>query len=440
MKIRNLLIVIAVVFFVLPVSVFGAGQTEGAESGQGPVTLTFLNWIAAEGASKEAAETMVEMFEEDHPNITIELQTVPYSQIRNQALTKATAGLAPDINQIPEHELSGLVEAGVCAPLDSYFSDTELDKFFQGDLKGCMFETSESENEMLYAIPWSPMPVTYTWNKNLFNQAGLDPDKPPKTWEEMTNMAREIASLGKDAEGNQIYGLGLRTDTSSGVGYWFLNTLWAFGGQFIDDDGNIVVNSDAGVAALNWYKQMVEENVMPAGVGIRDIRVMFSKNQVGMRWGVPAMVGIGRTQSGQGKEWDSQWGASVMPIKNTDEPVCFTSTHALFVSKQSKYKDEAVSFLKAFSMDKEITEYYFQEMGMLPPLHTLAESDVYNGPLVRPFLDALETAKAQPASNPQYMRAMDFLREAIQETLLEGVDAQSSLDRAAEKIELLYNK
>ena len=256
----------------------------------------------------------------------------------------------------------------------------------------------------------------------------------------MIEMSRKIASLGKDKDGNKIYGIGLRTDTSSGVGYWFMNTLWAFGGQFIDDEGNIVVNSKAGVSALNWYKQMVEEGVMPAGIGIRDLRVMFAKDQVGMRWGVPAMVGIGRTQSGQGKAWDDQWGAAVMPVKNTKEPVCFTSTHTLFVSEQSKYKEEAVSFLKAFSMDKDITDYYFQEMGMLPPLYTLAESEIYDGPLVRPFLDALETAKAQPASNPQYMRAMDFLREAIQETLLEDVNAQTSLDRAAEKIKLLYNK
>lgn len=421
--------------------VIAGGQEEAApKATDGEITLTFLNWLSAEGASKATLEKMVEMFEEDNPGINIELIAVPYSQIRNQALTRATAGLAPDIIQMPAHEMAGLVEAGVPAVLDDVYSPDELSGFFQGDLEGSYFQREEDDEKHLYMIPWSPQPVTFTWNKNLFKAAGLDPETPPTTWSEMEAMAKKISALGKDSDGNQIYGIGLRTDTSSGVGYWFLNTLWAFGGEFVDEEGKIVIDSKEAVEALTWYRDMVNEGVFPAGIGIRDLRVMFVQNQLGMRWGVPAMLGIGRTQSGQGEDWDSQWGAAVMPVNKNREPVCFTSTHALMIAEQSEYKEAAAKFVRALTMDPEITSFYFKEMGAFPPMQKLAESDIYAGEHVRPFLEALKTAKAQPASSPQYMRAMDFLREAVQQAVLFDTDPAKALADAAVKIRLLYNQ
>lgn len=434
-------LLVALVLLVTTLVFAGGGQESAAvPSEEGPVRLTFLNWLSAEGASKDALEQMVEMFEAENPDIEIELVAVPYSQIRNQALTRATAGQAPDIIQMPAHEMAGLVEAGVAAPLDSYYSEDELAGFFQGDLAGSYFQRESDEVPKLYMVPWSPQPVTFTWNKNLFEAAGLDPDQPPRTWEEMNEMARQIAALGEDENGNQIYGVGLRTDTSSGVGYWFLNTLWAFGGEYVDEDGNIVIDSPEAAEALGWYKEMVDDGVMPAGIGIRDLRVMFVQNQLGMRWGVPAMVGIGRAQSGVGEVWDEQWGAAVMPTHKNSEPAAFTSTHALMISAQSEKKEAAARFMRALTMDPEITEYYFEQMGALPPMRTLAESDVYDGPLVRPFLDALETARSQPSSHPQYMRAMDFMREAVQKVVLFDTEPEDALSVAAERIRLLYNQ
>ncbi len=60
------------------------------------------------------------------------------------------------------------------------------------------------------AMPWVPGPIIMFYNRNLMEQAGLDPDAPPQTWPELMEAAKAICAL-PDVDGAPIYGIALRT-------------------------------------------------------------------------------------------------------------------------------------------------------------------------------------------------------------------------------------
>ena len=88
------------------------------------------------------------------------------------------------------------------------------------------------------------------WNKDLFTQAGLDPEKPPTTWAEEIEMAKTI----KEKTG--IAGYGLPAKTFDNTMHQFLHWVYTNNGQVIDAEGNIKLDSPEVLAALQAYKHI----------------------------------------------------------------------------------------------------------------------------------------------------------------------------------------
>ena len=91
-----------------------------------------------------------------------------------------------------------------------------------------------------------------------------------------------MAALGKDDSGNTIYGLGLPTGKVAHTGTVFNGIFYAFGGHFVDGDGNVDLNNEGNVAALTWTKELVDAKVIPAGLEIKDLRGLFASGQIGI--------------------------------------------------------------------------------------------------------------------------------------------------------------
>src|SRR5262249_36305772 len=103
----------------------------------------------------------------------------------------------------------------------------------------------------LYAIPYSAYTMGLVINKNLFKQAGLDPTKPPTTWQDVAADAKKIAALGADIAGYEEYSAG-----NTG-GWHFTAELYSRGGQMVSDDGKAAnFNNDIGKAVLQNLHDM----------------------------------------------------------------------------------------------------------------------------------------------------------------------------------------
>jgi multiple sugar transport system substrate-binding protein len=103
----------------------------------------------------------------------------------------------------------------------------------------------------IYGVPVSGYALCILYSRSLFKQAGLDPDKPPTTWEEFRGYAKQIAGKG-------VAGFA-ETSTKNGGGWLFTNWMYTAGGELEVKDGEkwkVAYNSDKGVAVLNLLKTM----------------------------------------------------------------------------------------------------------------------------------------------------------------------------------------
>ena len=100
----------------------------------------------------------------------------------------------------------------------------------------------------------------FIYNKDLYQKEGLDPEKPPATRDQLLEVEGRIS-----ASGDQVWGHYTLTAPNSQTGSDYLPTiLWAFGGKEVSEDGKtITFNTPEGVAALQWYKDLIDRKAMP---------------------------------------------------------------------------------------------------------------------------------------------------------------------------------
>src|SRR5699024_2785919 len=109
-------------------------------------------------------------FEEKYPNITIEWVTAPYGEIVNQVINQAGGGDMPDMMFGESTWVPTLVDAGLAIPVSEVFDEEYLNKFDQNALESCMMDGE------VCGLPMYDCAFMLFYNKDLFEQAGLDPN------------------------------------------------------------------------------------------------------------------------------------------------------------------------------------------------------------------------------------------------------------------------
>lgn len=187
-----------------------------------------------------------------------------YGHMMQKLLVAVSTGNQPVLAQIEQSLASRVVEYGTVMPLDSLLeSDQQLSRqdFIQPILASCIYD------EKVYAIPTNTSNINLFYNRDIFRRAGLDPDKPPRTWEEVEEYSRIVKrELGPD-----YFGLNLHIED------WDLEAFtWQWGGKVISDDGEkILINSESGLAALRFLRRMLDEDLFCISYG-KDVYQFFS--------------------------------------------------------------------------------------------------------------------------------------------------------------------
>src|SRR5699024_4871861 len=121
----------------------------GGGGEDGPVTLTVTTWDAAEEEARDPYLQLVEQFVEEHPDITIEQEPIPFSDIEQQLLQRVQAGNAPDVTQLAGNYTFNLNAAGALEPRDELAGDEYLDQIVPE-----VRELGTVEDELISA-PWA---------------------------------------------------------------------------------------------------------------------------------------------------------------------------------------------------------------------------------------------------------------------------------------------
>ena len=281
------IVVFLLVLAMLSASVFAAGKTEAAPAG--PVTLKVANYALLESGYEPFWKQVKVDFEAANPDITIEWVTAPYGEIVNQVVNMAGGGNKVDVIFGEIDWVPGLVDAGLAAPVRDILPQAFVDDFYPDVLKS--FEVEGKP----YGIPLYVSPYVLYYNKNLFTQAGLDPNKPPKTYDEMLSYAQKLSQL-KDANGNKVYAFGQTTASVPVSGASLTAMVFNFGGQVLDAQGKLAVDNQGFKDAFTMVQKLDQLGYNPQNAKLKDLRNLFALGQLAMyydqSWGFNGVKSI----------------------------------------------------------------------------------------------------------------------------------------------------
>lgn len=391
------------------------------------VEINFVNW-SSEGSTAEAFKKMYEKYEEEHPNVKIKNTALPYNQFLEQVLIMTSGGSSPDVLQIHGSMVSTLVSSGALTPLDNLISEETQNDFFENVKEPLYYDGK------LMATPWVPSPNVLYYNKTLLNQAGYT--EPPKTWQEMKQMAVDISALGTTENGSKVYGFGLATKKLAGAGYCYLPWIWTYGGDLVNAQGEVTMDTPEVILALTETKELLAAEISPIGLEVNDLRNLFAQGQLGFLFdGDYGYLNFVQT-SPKGEAFREEFDAAVPP-----ENMSVYYEHNLGICEGSKNKEAATEFVEWLSGPEAMHIYNEYSTTKTPARKSVKDLEEYTTDQdIQVFLDTLEVSRAFPQKNPGFIKAMEDVAESLQRVSVGGEDPADVAKNLDEKITELYNK
>lgn len=341
--------VLALALLLVATVLFGGGK---AETATGPVTIKVANYALLESGYEPFWKQVKVDFEAANPDITIEWVTAPYGEIVNQVVNMAGGGNKVDVIFGEIDWVPGLVDAGLAAPIKDILSDEFVNDFYPDVLKS--FEVDGKP----YGIPLYVSPYVLYYNKDLFAQAGLDPAKPPKTYDEMLRYAEQLSKL-KDAQGNKVYAFG-QTTASVPVSGASLNAMvFNFGGQVLDGQGNLAVDNKGFRDAFAMVQLLDQRGYNPQNAKLKDLRNLFALGQLAMyydqSWGFNGIKSINAEAE--------RFTASAEPLRGgSGSGQSLLQAHCFILVDNGKARSDATSKFVEFIISEETLSGYLRDL------------------------------------------------------------------------------
>ncbi|GAA3341289.1 extracellular solute-binding protein [Curtobacterium pusillum] len=171
-------------------------------------------------------------FEKANPNITLQPKTVTWDATTFDA--QLAGGSLPDVLSVAFTEAKSLIANKQAADLTDTLKSTGVGKIMGASTKKLVSD----DNGHVYAVPTTAYSIGLVYNRDLFTKAGLDPDKPPTTWDEVRTDAKKI----KDATGVSGYA----QFASQNQGGWMFTAMsYSYGGRVESENGKKAVFDNA---------------------------------------------------------------------------------------------------------------------------------------------------------------------------------------------------
>lgn len=326
----------------------GSSASPAAE--HDPVTITV--GALRPGATQEAADALnlqIDQFTTKYPWITVESEE--YNWTAPTFTTALAAGTLPDVFTIPFTDGKGLIAQHQIVNIDSRVRALPYaDKFNPNVLVN-----GQDADGAIWAVPTQAYGMSLTYNRTLFTQAGLDPDKPPTTWDEVRSYAKTIAEKTGMA--------GFAEMATQNTGGWQITTMtYALGGRMetFAEDGKVTatLTNDATKAALRWLRDVRwTDNSMGATFDYAwgTINQAFAAGQIGMFTGGSDLYTAMVQNNGLRAE---DYGVTTIPLASDPNAGVLGggTLAAVNVNTTEAQRDAAVTWIDWYYMNKLLTE------------------------------------------------------------------------------------
>ena len=235
----------------------------GLSQAQTPVDLQFYYPVAVGGPIAKTIDGFAEGFMKENPGIKVTpIYAGTYQETIVKALTAHKSGTPPVTSVLLSTDMFTLIDEDAIVPFDN-FAKTPEDKAWMGSFYKAFMANSQTGGKT-WGIPFQRSTVVMYWNKELFKEAGLDPNKAPTTWAELKDMATKLTK--KDASGKTTqFGVQI---PSSGFPYWLFQTLTTPNDAILANEAGTQVKFDDPkvIEALQFWVDLGKAGIHPPGV------------------------------------------------------------------------------------------------------------------------------------------------------------------------------
>jgi len=211
-------------------------------------TVTVEFWTLSLSTFSDYFNKVIESFEAANPDIKINWVDVPYDAFQQKMIAAIASGKAPDLVNMNTPWVIDFVGQDALSPIDEYVTDVDKYLYLPNYWDVTVIDGKS------YALPWYLSPQIMLYNKQIFEEAGLDPDNPPETWDEIMEYSRII----KEKTG--LYGF--QPNIVAHI------DLLESGVPLISPDGKkAIINTPEAVEKLKQWQLAFKESLMPQDLG-----------------------------------------------------------------------------------------------------------------------------------------------------------------------------
>jgi sn-glycerol 3-phosphate transport system substrate-binding protein len=405
-----------------------------------PVEITY--WHAMTRVPEETLKSLTDRFNRQQSDVRVTLSGVP-SYTDN--VTRFTAGLGtgelPDLFQGEDTALQIMVDSRAVLPAQACITaDNQTTDDFIPRVRAYY-----TVNDVLYPVPFNNSnPILY-YNKAAFRRAGLDPEKPPTTLDEIKQVSQKIV------DGDSVpFGIAIKTDS------WLIEHWLAKSGHTIVDNGNgradratsVTFNDETGTELFAWINDMVDSKLaLSTGVADIDHYLAVANERAAMTIDSSAALGTISQILGAGEFGRVEFGAAAMPGPDSSDGGVLVGGAANYIVNKASPAEQAAAYrFAAFLASPEVQAEWAAKTGYAPvrvsaptmePLATTYEKD----PAYKIAFDQLQTGAENEATAGPVLGAYGArgrgMRGAIIDALTAmlngGATPEQSVQRAADK-------
>ncbi|MAT05906.1 MAG: hypothetical protein CL424_12780 [Acidimicrobiaceae bacterium] len=233
------------------------GALDDVDAADAPVQITYWHGMTAE--NEEALQAITEQYNASQDRVVVELQNQGgYLEVIDKYYQSGDNG-RPDLVMFPEYGFQQAIDSDTVIPVEVCVRDAGFDT---SPIQPSAVQAYSSAG-VHWAMPFNVSnPILY-FNKQMFEAAGLDPEQPPTTFDELRAMSQQLVDSGVAS-----YGIALDTSIDSGGG-WFLEQWFANAGELFVDNGNgreslpteVLFDQETGVEIVTFLRDLIDDGL-----------------------------------------------------------------------------------------------------------------------------------------------------------------------------------
>lgn len=402
----------AIPLLLLLLSSAHAGRDESREE--------LIFWSAfGSGPPKLAMDQFVQEFNESHQDLgQVRKFEQDYAQLEQKLLTAVAGNVAPDIVLFNRPNVAGYAFRGALEPWDPYLKDLEIsgEEFFDACWKEGLWEGRQ------YCIPMNTDVRVLFYNRRLFREAGLDPDQPPRTWDELREMNRKLTVRREEG--------GLARVGFVPLGGAYGNTyfpLYAYqmGDDLVGSDGSLRVNGPLAQKAMQWVVDVVTE------IGLQDVMLLqtaagnnelslFLQERVAMSGNEGYLLSLIKKHRP-----DLDFGVAGLPWPAEGRPATWSGGFGFVLPRGKTLTPLGKAFIQTLC-SRPIQLEYGKISDQIPALKSAAQDPYFSqDPIWRVFVEEMDVSRSLPVSPLSMKMFLDAIRATDKAVYGEATSAQA---------------